>query len=400
LQVRPALLLVLVFVQATAVDLLRMPIGDPARSAREVAVTLDAITDAVTGATLTTGQLADRLKDARLVLVGETHTDSESHRVQLRVIEALHAAGRRVLVGLEMYPYTEQPHLDAWVAGTLDEEAFLRASRWYRHWGYHWLYYRDVFTRARDLGLPLVALNTPREVIAAVRTKGLRNLPPDQAAHMPPEIDTASSDHRRLFRAFLEDAGGVHAASMSEAEADAMFAAQCAWDAGMAHHAVQALTGRGESAVVVVLAGTGHVAYGLGIARQAARWFDGRLVSVMPVPIVDDGRRPVERVQASYADFIWGVPGPPTPLFPALGVATRDLPAGGVEVLDVEENTPAAAAGVAPGDVILEMEGTPIRDRQALNTRVAATRWGDEAVLVVRRGADTISVRAILRRAR
>ena len=60
------------------------------------------------------------------------------------------AAGRRVFVGIEMYPYTEQTSLDKWSAGELTEDAFLKDSRWYKNWGYHWLYYRDIFTFARD----------------------------------------------------------------------------------------------------------------------------------------------------------------------------------------------------------------------------------------------------------
>ena len=47
---------------------------------------------------------------------------------------------------------------------------------------------------------------------------------------------------------------------------------------------------------MVVLVGSGHVAYGLGIERQARAWFDGAVSSVIAVPLADDkgpdGRRP------------------------------------------------------------------------------------------------------------
>src|SRR4051812_30772956 len=96
---------------------LHLAIGDPARKDKEAAVVLDGITDTGTGEVITPAELAKRLAGARLVLVGESHTDMDFHRVELRVLEELARAGRPVLVGLEMYPYPEQRFLDAWVDG-------------------------------------------------------------------------------------------------------------------------------------------------------------------------------------------------------------------------------------------------------------------------------------------
>ena len=45
----------------------------------------------------------------------------------------------------------------------------------------------------------------------------------------------------------------------------------------MGWNALQALrTHGGDKAIMVVLVGSGHVAYGLGAERQARLWFDGR----------------------------------------------------------------------------------------------------------------------------
>ena len=93
--------------------LMQLPIGDPARKDRQVAVVLDAITDTADGALITPDELVRRLAGVRLLLVGEEHTSIESHRVQARVIEGLVAAGRKVIIGLEMYPYTAEAGLDA-----------------------------------------------------------------------------------------------------------------------------------------------------------------------------------------------------------------------------------------------------------------------------------------------
>jgi uncharacterized iron-regulated protein len=379
--------------------LLRLPVGDPARRDRTVPVVLDAITDTATGQTLSPAELPARLEGVRLLLVGEQHTDMNSHRVERRVLEELVRAGRRVTVALEMFPYGEQKALDDWTAGTLSEDAFLDASHWYRSWGYNWGYYRDVFVLARDARLRMRAVNAPREVVSAVRRKGYQGLTEEEAAHIPSRIDSTNADHLRMFKASFDDAS-FHA-GMDDAAWQAMLDAQCAWDATMGFQAVQALDGDTDpKSVVVVLAGAGHVAYGLGIERQVrAQGFGGGIASVIPVPVGDEKGEPTTVVQASYASFVWGTPPEGDPDYPDLGIATRARPEDKLlEVLDVEKDSPAARAGVKTGDVVLALDAQTIADREALARAMSQKRWGDAAALTVRRGAEQVLVTVKLRR--
>ena len=394
----PALLLAVLSVPARAEDLLHLPIGDPARSRCEVALVLDAITDTATGALLTPAELPRRLEGDGLVLVGEGHTDVDSHRVEKRVIEELVRAGRRVTIGLEMYPYTEQKWLDDWSAGRLSEEAFLDGSHWYRNWGYNWLYYRDIFLFARDHRIPMVAINAPREVVAAVRRKGYQGLTSEEAAHVPTDIDSRNAEHLRLFRAEFEE-GSFHG-GMDEAAWQSMLDAQCTWDATMGLHAVQPLlSGDDPKAVVVVLVGAGHVQYGLGIERQVRRSFAGGVASVIPVAVEDAKTGPVRTVQASYANFVWGTPPEADPIYPDLGVSTNVRAHDKLlEVMHVEEDSPAARGGIAYGDVLLSLDGVPVPDRESLARAMAGKRWGDDAVFTVRREGATVAVTVPLRR--
>src|SRR3954466_6171988 len=183
---------------------LHLAIGDPARKDKEAPVVLDGVTDTRTGEVIAPAELPKRLAGVRLVLVGESHTDMDYHRCELRVVQELTRSGRPVVLGLEMYPYTAQQFLDDWVDGKLTEEAFLQASRWYENWGYNWLYYRDIFRFARDHKVRMFALNAPRDVVTAVRKKGFKNLTPEEAAHIPTDVDTSSADHRTLFKSFFE----------------------------------------------------------------------------------------------------------------------------------------------------------------------------------------------------
>jgi membrane-associated protease RseP (regulator of RpoE activity) len=187
---------------------------------------------------------------------------------------------------------------------------------------------------------------------------------------------------------------------MPEPQWKAMFDAQCAWDATMAYNAVQALRKHGDgNTVMVVLIGSGHVAYGLGIQRQAARWYDGRMASLVPVPVLDEKQRPVGKVQASYADFLWGLPHEQDPLYPELGISTGDIPGERKrKVLSVDAESVGKAAGFRVGDVLLSMDGTPIEDREVLNRLLSEKKWGDAASFVVRRGEGEARLEVQFRR--
>lgn len=378
---------------------LHLPLGDPARKEREVPLVLDGITDARTGDLLTPSDLPARLGGVRLLLVGESHTNSDFHLAQLRILQEIQRSGREVLIGLEMYPQTEQRWLDAWSEGSLTEEGFLRLSHWYRSWGYNWGYYRDIFLFARDHRLRMFALNAPREVVSAVGKKGIAGLTPEERAHLASRVDTSSEEHRALFRSFFEGDRGLHSGMPAE-QLDKMFTAQCAWDATMGHNAVQALKEHGGAgAVMVVLVGSGHVAYGLGIQRQIAGAVDGKVGAVIPVPVRGGDGKPVATVRASYADFVWGVPQEGDPLYPSLGLST----AGGDgevsrQVIFVSPDTPASRAGFQSGDVLLTMDGAPLPDREILYQALAAKRWGDTAVFTVDRGGKTQKLMVSFRR--
>ena len=390
------IVLPIVSLSAASDTLYRLPIGDPARKDREVPIALDVLVDAANGQRLTPDELAAALRPTRLLLLGESHTSTEFHRVQLQVLRALHRTGRRVLVGLEMYPYTEQGWLDRWNAGTLTEEAFVTGSRWYEHWGYHWNYYRDIFLFAREAGIPLHAVNAPREVISAVRKKGFKDLTPEEAAHIPTDIDVDSADHLAFFKASLTEGDSPHP-GMSEEALEGMLAAQATWDATMGWNAAKALDRADDrAAIMVVLVGSGHVAYGVGIERQARRWVDGRMTSLIPVPIEDD-RKPVTHARASYANFVYGVAGERHSAYPSIGISS--VPAqGGRRVIDVQKKSPAGEAALLVGDLLTSIDGHPVASRELFNRVMAGKLWGDVVRLGFRRGDEAMAMEVGLRR--
>ncbi len=377
---------------------LHMEIGDPVRKGREIPVVLDAITDTASGELITPPEMARRLAGTGILFIGENHTNQEFHDVQLRAIRALREAGREVLIGLEMFPYPEQPLLDNWNAGRYTEPGFVELGRWYDNWGYHWNYYRDIFRYAREQGINMYAVNSPREVVKSVRAKGFQNLTPEEAAHLPPRLAADNDEHRRMYRAFFDKDDVLH---MNEQALDGLYRAQTMWDATMGWNALQALRAHGgPDAIMVVLIGAGHVTFGLGSERQIDPHYDGRIASLVPVPVVDDDGKPVQQVRASYASFVWGLPEELDTVYPSLGVSLMGaMGKDPGQIIQVSEKSVAERAGLKVGDVLLGVDGQSVGAENGLRRIMADYRWGDALTARIRRDGREQDVQVLIRRA-
>ncbi|NND37012.1 MAG: hypothetical protein HKN81_07740, partial [Gammaproteobacteria bacterium] len=344
---------------------LHMAIGDPERKDREVQLQLDGITDTASGDIITPETLAGKLDDVGLLFIGETHTNLDFHKVQFRVLQELHRAGREILIGLEMFPYTQQTSLDAWTAGHYTEQGFVEQAGWYTYWGYRWEYYRDIFNFARDHGIRMYGINTPRDVVKAVRKKGFKDLTPEEAEHIPREVRPATADQRAMFKGFFEADDALH---MSEERLEGMLRAQTTWDATMGWNSLQALRKHGgPDAIMVVLIGSGHVTYGLGSERQTAPHYDGKIASIIPLEIADGDGEPITTVRASYANFLWGLPRSFDTVYPTLGVSLMGkLGERPTQLIQVSKGSVAQRAGLVVGDVLLSLDGTPIDSAELL----------------------------------
>jgi putative serine protease PepD len=80
-----------------------------------------------------------------------------------------------------------------------------------------------------------------------------------------------------------------------------------------------------------------------------------------------------------------------------LGVSTTDAPdAEGVLLQSVGSGTPAAAAGLQAGDVLVAFNGSPLHGSADLIDEIATEVPGDRVTLKVRRGSQTLTVHVTL----
>ncbi|MBF0192659.1 MAG: ChaN family lipoprotein [Magnetococcales bacterium] len=318
-------------------------------------IDVDAILRLSDQSRLTEAQLIERLAAHRIVLIGESHDNPAHHGVQLQVIRALRARHPEMVVALEMFPGPMQSELDRWVAGERSEEAFLDAVEWYFTWGFDFELYAPILRYARDARLPLLAMNIPRERVSRVRKHGMAALEPAIRDALPP-IAPATTPYRIRLEAVFNS----HPMMSKGGPFDSFVEAQTLWDGVMAD-SIQRWSAAHPHGVVVGLAGSGHLLMGQGIPHQLRARGVTDLVTLLPWTGTDSW------IDPEAADYAWGTPEAPDSLPPVrLGVILDEQRRDGAWVSGIQEESPAARAGLKSGDRLVRLNGREIPTRHAL----------------------------------
>ncbi|MCB1864858.1 MAG: ChaN family lipoprotein [Chromatiales bacterium] len=310
-------------------------------------------------------ELVERLADKRVVYLGEQHDRYDHHLFQLEVARALHAQGRALAIGVEWFDQSVQGVLDEYLAGAIDEPAMLDRTDYYRRWGYDFRMLRPVLRFARDRGLPVLALNAPRELTERIGREGIDSLLPAERAQLPAELDFSNQAYDAFLRGMLEQHDGAR-------DFERFRTVQIVWDETMAQNAADFLRERPESRMLVI-AGAGHLIHRYGIPDRVARRVPGlRTVVLLNVEGDEFGPDAADFRVATVLDEL-----PPTG---KMGVVLHsgDL---GVRVDAVTAASGAEVAGILPGDRITQIDGRTVR------------RFADvKAILADRPPGETVTV--------
>lgn len=369
---------------------LRLAIGPSKLRHQLVQVKPGEIVSARTGKPVLFSRMVEEMAEARFVCVGESHDSLPMHDIQLRIIEGLYEKDRSLTIGIEMLPAESQPILDRWSQGLLDEEEFLRQVEWYVHWNMNFGFYQKIFDFAREKRLPLVALNVPRSLITKIRMTGWDSLSEEEKKLVPPP-DLSSSEHRLLIRTIFESTELPHPMKGEGLDKvfEGLYRAQAAWDEVMAQNAVQAA--QGSKGRMVILAGSGHLLYNLGINRRVSEktGWPGKTVIMVAV---EPGEEP-PLVARSLADYIWGIEAEEKPAFPSVGLAFKK-----VEHLDnlVIERKPidgvALGADFEKGDIVLAVDNQTFTSVNEVRMFLARFGWGERVKFLLLRAGETKEV--------
>ncbi len=359
-----------------------------------------------------------------IVLLGETHTDADHHRWQLGMLAALHGRRQPVVLGIEALPRKAQPILDRWVAGELDEPAFLQAVEWRKVWGYDAQLYLPLFHFARLHRIKMVALNVERTLVAKVGRDGFDAVPAAEReglsapapadpayreslvdiylAHRPrqpeapaPGAAAQPAPHTAAPPAAAEpDADAQAAAERTAALAEPAFGrfveGQLTWDRAMAEALAAAQRGPDQPLVVGII-GSGHLEHGWGVPHQLAALGIADAAVLLPAPAAT----PCAELTAGVAEAVFLTPPAAAEAEaverPRLGVMV-EAQDGALAVLDVVEDSIAAAATMQSGDQILEAAGVGMRQPDQLVAVIERQAPGTWLPLKVRRDGQVLEL--------
>lgn len=311
-----------------------------------------------------------QLAEKRLVYVGESHDRYDHHLNQLALIERLHARWPDLAIGVEFFQQPFQPHLDAYVRGEIDTTEMLARTEYYRRWQYDFRLYAPILAYARERGIPVIALNVPTELTSKVGQTGLESLTPEERAALPKDIDRSDAAYRaRLERVFRQHAGA------EKRDFERFVDVQLLWDEGMAARAVEYLKAN-PSRRMVVLAGTGHLAYGAGIPSRVQR----RLPVESAIVLQGTGLE----LAPDLGDFVLLSEERRLPPAGTLGVVLE--PIDGVHISGFASESAARAAGLRRHDQIVAVNDQPVESVADVKAILWDKSPGDRVTVTVSRG--------------
>ncbi len=326
-------------------------------------------------------QVQERLAEAQVVLVGETHDHPGHHAIQLQVLESLLALGQRPVVAVEWLDHTVQKYCDQLSAGQITVERFAELVDWKHRWGYPLKLYRPILELVRRERLTLVAANAPAKIIRRVARKGLASLTQEQRSQLAPALDLDDPAYEKML-AVQFAAHGLKGKELARNFA----AAQIARDETMAQELARRLYPWPDSGRRGVLfAGGGHLAHGLGLAPRIERRLPGvKLLTVLPVNPGSLARPGSRSDQGAPAGLVV-ISTPPPPRRPRLGVTIKPVERG-LMIERIWPGTPAQRAGLKAGDLLLAVDGRPLRRAKDIHDIIRSAPFAPHRYQIERQG--------------
>lgn len=239
--------------------------------------------------------IVERVADKTIVYLGEVHDDYADHLMQLEFIQALYRRHANLAIGMEMFERRYQNVLDDYLAGSIDEEKFLKESHYFSTWGYNYCLYRDIIQYAKTHGIFVLATNQEVKLVERIAKVGLGGLTPAEKALLPEKMDFSDKAYENRLRRAFE----MHQTELPPGKAppviEYFYQAQIVWDETMAQSIADFLN-QHPACHLAMLAGTGHLAYGSGIPRRAFRRNGRDYAIILP--------NPQGLVEPKLADFV------------------------------------------------------------------------------------------------
>jgi len=328
-------------------------------------------------------RIIDKLNQARIIYIGETHTSFADHMLQLRIIEALHARDPNLVIGMEMFPASKQRPLDQYILnnGDNDEQTFLKESDYFKVWSYDYRFFRDIINFAKTNGLPVRGLNLNKEIVANVFRSGNTDSLEEAARLSLPTERNLDMDGYRERLTMMHD---IHIqGSHGEGNTAGFLQAQALWDESMAENIANYMRDN-PNKKMVVLAGTEHTRKDSGIPPRVKRRIDIKQSSVLNITNADN-RKNLTQV----ADYFFISDPAILPESPKIGIVLVPVKNDDRAFLKISQISPhgkAGEAGLQAGDILKEINGVLIEEMSDLRIAMIDAQEGETIIVTILRG--------------
>ncbi len=321
--------------------------------------------------TATLASIIPQLAQSKVVLVGEHHTTYGDHLNQLAIIKKLSPYWKKMAIGLEFIQYPYQQALDDYIAGKITQTEMLRKTQWYQRWKYDFRLYRPLFEYAKQQQIPLLALNTPREITKRLSEVGIKGLSRAEREQLPKKMDFSNAKYKKALKAIYHQHGGKsHSKKFAR-----FYQAQVAWDETMADKTAQFMR-KNPKTKVVILAGSGHMQNRYGIPSRLQRRIKSKPIVVLNG--IHDNPSPAQ------ADYLLFSPDINLPKAGKIGVFMKDT-AKGVLISKVMKASASAKADLKKGDFITRLNGKKVKMIEDIKINMIDAKPKQKMLLSVRR---------------
>jgi len=242
--------------------------------------------------------------------LGEHHNSANDHNLQADMIRHIYSLRTKTVtttttttttdknqggpifhnmaIGLEQVQIQYQPILDEFVAGRLSESEMLKGVEWSTRWTWPYENYKPIFDIAKQLKIPLIALNVNSEDLAVVEVNGLKGLNQMQLMQyvMDPYGfgDFCKTTKFKTYSAYviepsydLHEQMGILKTTISGQNLKEnmsfrnFFSGRILWDESMAGNAF-AWTKKNPGGLLIGLVGADHIKFELGVVGRFDRF--------------------------------------------------------------------------------------------------------------------------------
>lgn len=351
----------------------------------------DQIIQTATGKTITLEEIIAQNLNTDVFIIGEAHDNYQCHTFQRDFIQALYKKYPKLIVGFEFFQRSDDPILEDWRNGKINEEEVIKKTGWYKRGGQDYRYTRLIMDVIKENKIKTIGLNIPRDILRNVSRKGFDSLSKEEKALFP-TIHIPNSEHEYFIKSIF----GTFAAQVPMWFTNIYNAQKC-WDVIMAESMRRALAQKDFKGFKgVIIAGSNHVAYQLGIPfRYRAALPNIKITTIVPILMPGEKKdetggeeiNPMMKMMAQslapaatfsrgIADYVFSVEQPITPYFPVIGFTAVEKD-GKLIITDVTIESIAEKNGIKKDDQIIAVDGIDVSTLEQIRMSINRKNWGD-----------------------